>query len=268
MRVPLLDAIVQRSSELVVVLDPRGVITYASASAGPLLGYAPSDLLDVDGFEFMHPDEVGALRDLFHAALAEPGIGIPFEVRLRAADGRWVPFEMLASNLIQDDDVRGMVFQGRDISKRKAVERELWVVQQQFEAVFVHAPLGIMLIDLDGVILDANDAACVLCGCTRHEVIGQAALDHAHPDDRSSVLEGTTEQLGGSNPTVEFRLVRTDGSVAWVASKAALVDPGIDDDPYVVVIWTDITEHRELEQRFARPAADRTRESYRTVAHS
>jgi len=70
-------AIVQHSSELVVVLDQHGTMTYVSPSALPLLGYAPETVEGRNAFEVLHPDEVQTLARTFYLAQAEPGVGSP-----------------------------------------------------------------------------------------------------------------------------------------------------------------------------------------------
>jgi diguanylate cyclase (GGDEF)-like protein len=108
---------------------------------------------------------------------------VPFEVPLRTADGRWVTFELLASNMLYDPDVRGMVFHGRDVTERKRMEQALSAAHQQFQAVYEHAPLSITLLDLDGMILDVNYSGCAMLGRTRADLVGTSARDVVHPDD-------------------------------------------------------------------------------------
>src|SRR5207244_7561078 len=47
------------------------------------------------------------------------------ECSLRHRDGRWLQFEILHSNLLQDEHVRGIVLNSRDVSERKAFEEQL-----------------------------------------------------------------------------------------------------------------------------------------------
>jgi PAS domain S-box-containing protein len=79
--VKVFRAIVQHSSELVVVVDEAGVLQYVSPSARPLLGYRPEDVEGSSVFDVVHPDELEVLHKRFEDALETPGIGVPFEVR-------------------------------------------------------------------------------------------------------------------------------------------------------------------------------------------
>jgi diguanylate cyclase (GGDEF)-like protein/PAS domain S-box-containing protein len=247
--VKVFRAIIQHSSELVVIVDETGVLQYVSPSAQPLLGYRPEDVEGSSAFDLVHPDELEVLHKRFEDALETPGIGVPFELLLRAADGRWVTYELLASNMFHDPDVRGMVFHGRDVSERKRMAQALHAAHQQFQAVYEHAPFSITLLDFDGRILDINYSGCALLGRTRTELLGTSAREVVHPDDFEHVADAFRRQLSGAETSVEFRLLRPDGTQVWVLSRASLIDTGGETDPYLVTIQTDITDRRLLEQR-------------------
>ena len=134
------------------------------------------------------------------------------------------------------------------------MEQALRVAEEQFRAVFEHAPFSVSMVDLDGNIIDINYAGCAMLGRTRQELTGTPAQDVVHPDDLDRAIEVASRQLSGNTTSSEFRLVCADGSTMWVMSSAALVDPGGDEEPYVVSIQADITERRTLEARLAHEA--------------
>ena len=47
------------------------------------------------------------------------------ELRLCTHDGRTRSVEAVCQNLLDDPDVRGLVWNGRDVTERKALENEL-----------------------------------------------------------------------------------------------------------------------------------------------
>ena len=54
-----------------------------------------------------------------------PGLVRTIELRLRTHDGRTRSVEAVCQNLLDDPDVRGLVWNGRDVTERKALENEL-----------------------------------------------------------------------------------------------------------------------------------------------
>jgi diguanylate cyclase (GGDEF)-like protein/PAS domain S-box-containing protein len=124
-------ALVENSSDVVLVVDVDGIIREASPSVAHTLGHAPGTLIGRALSELVAPDD----RELVYADFAQitdastiagrPRPSAPCEWRVMHADGamRWL--EVLCTNLVHDPAVRGVVINGRDVSERKALEIEL-----------------------------------------------------------------------------------------------------------------------------------------------
>ena len=118
-------SLVQRASDLTVVTDESGVIGYVSPAAEALLGYRPEDLL---GLPLLNQVEADQRADVARAMvlLAEhPGLVHTIELRLRTRDGRVRLVEAVCQNLAEDPDVGGLLWNGRDVTDRRAFEDEL-----------------------------------------------------------------------------------------------------------------------------------------------
>jgi PAS domain S-box-containing protein len=137
----------------------------------------------------------------------------------------------------------------RDSARRAQREREL---EDRFRAVYQNAIDGIILMDDDLRIVDANPAACRLLGHSREQVIGARSIDFMPAEER-----GAADQMG------EFRsvgvvagegpLVRGDGTIRRAEFGAvANVSPGIH-----LSIFRDIEDRKRAEesQRFLDEAA-------------
>jgi PAS domain S-box-containing protein len=112
-------SLVQHLSDMVLVLDEDGVISYISPSACTFIGVNAEDMIGQrPPFEVMWPDDVGLLADLFQRLRAHDRGTETITTRLRRHDGeyRWV--EMIAVNQLDDPSVRGIVTNSRDITDR------------------------------------------------------------------------------------------------------------------------------------------------------
>ncbi|HQY32219.1 MAG TPA: PAS domain S-box protein, partial [Thermomicrobiales bacterium] len=120
-------SLVQQASDMTVVLDRTGRVTYCSPAIERILGYQPQDLIDGLPPEFVHPADRNRLRRAFLQLLRHYGTGQPIEVRLLHRDGtiRWI--EATPTNLLTDVSVRGIVVNCRDVTERRAAERNLWL---------------------------------------------------------------------------------------------------------------------------------------------
>jgi diguanylate cyclase (GGDEF)-like protein/PAS domain S-box-containing protein len=182
-------SLVQRSSDLITVVGPDATITYQSPSSERVLGYTPEELV---GTRFdrlvVQGDADRLLRVLADGSAYARRDGEVIECVLRHRDGGERQFEIMHTNLLDDEHVGGIVLNARDISERKAFEDQL--AHQAFHdpvtnlpnrALFVervrHAigrarreqgELGVMFLDIDDFKTindslghDAGDAALI-----------------------------------------------------------------------------------------------------------
>ncbi|WP_217912772.1 putative bifunctional diguanylate cyclase/phosphodiesterase [Miltoncostaea marina] len=116
-------ALVQHAADIIVVLDAGLRITYASPSAARALGDDPVGWPPERWLERAMPDDPGALLAYLRAAAGAPaptGFLCAFQV-----GGATKRLELLATDLLGDPDVRGLVVNARDVTEREALERRL-----------------------------------------------------------------------------------------------------------------------------------------------
>ena len=118
-------SLVQHSSDLITVLDETGLVVYQSPSIERVLGYLPEDLVGTRFERLLQPGEEGRLPHV----LADPATHATgtetLECGLRHADGGVRQFEVLYTDLLDDENVHGVVLNSRDVSERKAFEEQL-----------------------------------------------------------------------------------------------------------------------------------------------
>jgi diguanylate cyclase (GGDEF)-like protein/PAS domain S-box-containing protein len=120
-------ALVEQSSEILVVLDADGHVTDVTAAAlNRTLGRDPQEILGRPIQELIDAPD----RDRATAALqrlrAEPDGPRPaFEVAVRHHDGSTVHLEAVGDNLLATPAVGGLVLTLRDVTERRSMEDEL-----------------------------------------------------------------------------------------------------------------------------------------------
>ncbi len=105
----LFRALVENGSDLVWMTDAEGRITYASPSVVRVLGHALPGMVGAGFRHFVAPDDLPQAVDAFRQALARPGQAVPWEGRLRHAEGGFRVVAALATNHLDTADVRGIV---------------------------------------------------------------------------------------------------------------------------------------------------------------
>jgi len=82
-------ALVQNSSDMILVMDPEGIISYISPSVERVLGYVPEAMMGTNGFAYVHPGDAARVQRFFAEFLSQPGTSQPIELRLQHRDGSW-----------------------------------------------------------------------------------------------------------------------------------------------------------------------------------
>ncbi len=120
------SSLVARSSDLITVVSADGTVLYQSPSIERVLGYRADDVIGSRFDELLPDRERGALLTVLSRGVAGGRSGPEvIECSLRHRDGRWLQFEVLHTNLLDDEHVRGIVLNSRDVSERRAFEEQL-----------------------------------------------------------------------------------------------------------------------------------------------
>jgi diguanylate cyclase (GGDEF)-like protein/PAS domain S-box-containing protein len=118
-------SLVQHSSDVIIVTRADGTVRFVSPSATRVLGYDPAEMLRHTVYELLHPDDRERAATFFKSAAQAPGVAGPVEWRFRQPDGSWLNAEILATNLLRDPTVKGVVLNTRDVSERRRLEEQL-----------------------------------------------------------------------------------------------------------------------------------------------
>jgi PAS domain S-box-containing protein len=85
------------------------------------------------------------------------------------------------------------------------------------EAAFQHAPLGILVRDHEGRVVDANPQFCELLGYSRDEILAMPFIDFPPPEDALKSWESYQDLIKGLTKTARFerRYIHKNGSTVY-----------------------------------------------------
>jgi two-component system cell cycle sensor histidine kinase/response regulator CckA len=118
-------AVIENAFDITAITDGDGVIRYVSPSVERILGYAPQELEGSRFLAFVHPDDASDLEEDFGRAASQPRQVQLQESRARHKDGTWRLMDLVCLNQLDNPAVRGMVFNARDVTTRRALETRL-----------------------------------------------------------------------------------------------------------------------------------------------
>jgi two-component system sensor histidine kinase UhpB len=119
------QAMIENSSDGIVLMTADGTITYASPGATRLSGFAIEQGSSLNRFDLIHPDDLEQLTNEWSTLLQQPGSTSTGVYRVRYKDGSWHWVERVLHNLLSDPSVGAIVSNYRDISERKQAEDAL-----------------------------------------------------------------------------------------------------------------------------------------------
>jgi PAS domain S-box-containing protein len=145
-------ALIEKSSDAIVLLDPQGHALYASPATAQLLGFGLEELVGRDFKALVHPDDAQGVADGWSSLHETPGGHASSDVRLRHKDGTWRLVQGTATNLLDDPAVGAVVCNCHDVTAQRALEEQVRRAQQ-WEAIGLLA---------GGIAHDFNNLLCVI----------------------------------------------------------------------------------------------------------
>jgi PAS domain S-box-containing protein len=126
-------SLAEHSSDFMCVYGETGEIMYLSPSTARFSGFGVGASFATPGI--VHPDDIGLVAEVFGPLRAGPcgATSQPFEVRIRDAEGEYRWLEMIATNLLDDPVVGGIVVNARDTTERRQARDELQRINESLE---------------------------------------------------------------------------------------------------------------------------------------
>jgi PAS domain S-box-containing protein len=240
------------------IFDPvLGETTYVSPQLTSMLGYTIEDWRTIDRWlQTVHPGDRDRMREF---AAATIGAGEPFDVeyRILRRDGtvRWVRGQGVV--LTRDASGRANEYQGilLDVTSTRHAQGERSQASALYRSLVEKIPAAIYIERANS---SPDDIHLVYLSPQIEAIFGRSAddllADHGHfgrmlhPDDRERVLAADDHCGRTGEPfDAEFRIVRPDGTIAWVHSRATLMR----DEEGMPLFWhgvaLDITAQRDAE---------------------
>lgn len=248
-------ALVQEGSDLIAILDREGNYLFASDSRRMKLGIPPEDFIGKNAFDFIHPDDAPSVREQFAELETVRQINPkPFRFRDGANQWRWIV--TVATNLLDDPAVQGIVANSRDITRSVQQEQELMLTNERYRLAALATNDAIYDWDIQTETIMWGEGIFSLFG---HAWSGQEAkldawIQCIHPEDRSAILKDldkTTRDPGKNQWRKEYRMAKANGSYSHVLERGYIIRDTNGQAMRMIGALSDMTEtvERETEQR-------------------
>ena len=170
--------VAERSSDIILLTDLTGRVTYVSPSVRRILGYDPAEITGHTEEDFIHPDDHGLMQEAIPQSRAG-SLEKEVTVRFRKKDGNYAVIEFFGAPIVQEGQATGIQVIGRNITDRTRVESELRDTSRRLADIIDFFPDPTMVIDLDGNVVAWNHAMEELTGIPAGSILGRGNYAYA-----------------------------------------------------------------------------------------
>jgi PAS domain S-box-containing protein len=240
--------VVESQTEIICRFRPDGTITFVNKTYRDFFNKEESELLGRKLFQHVPEKERHVLNNHLKSLTREDPTGkIEHEIMI---DGkmRWLEWNNKAifdikGNLVEYQSV------GRDVTDNKTTETQLKEKESKYRALFERNNDGILLIKLDGTIIEANHKACFMFDYNKEELIGMNMEKLVHPEEVPDSKHKIEKLLDGSSHEIYERtfLTKNENKIFTEMNVALVYNP--DGQPnHIQIIARDISTRKRQEE--------------------
>jgi PAS domain S-box-containing protein len=206
----------ENSSDIILIVDKKGTITYASTSVERFVGFKKEELIGRKGFDFIATGDLPrAIRDFAKAILIKE-TNIPNSFHVRHKDGSVRILEGLGRNLLDDPVIAGFIMNVRDVTEQKKIEEALKESEKKHRVLVEGMHDGLMQVDNDDRILFVNDQLCRMFGYTAQELLGKTSYKIFFSEsDQKIIKRYNNRRLRKLSDRYEMQMKKKSGKFMW-----------------------------------------------------
>jgi PAS domain S-box-containing protein len=213
-------SILENMEEGYYEVDIAGNFTFFNNSMCKILGYSRNELMGMNNRQIMDQKNAKKTYETFNRVYTSKKFDKGTDWKIIRKDGTIRTVEVSIS-LMKDKEGLPMGFRGvaRDITEEKLAEKALQEQAMRNDVILKTAMDGFCIHDLEGNILEANDAVSQIYGYSREEIIGRSIFDFdtRSPqeiwDVRDKILKNGYAHFETKHRCKDGRIIDTEVSV-------------------------------------------------------
>lgn len=239
--------LVERARDIIFTLTAQGIITSLNPAFGRITGWKPDEWIGKHFLDLVQPDDAVAAREIFSRTLRGAKT-LPFELRILSAAKEYVVGEFTVTLRSLQGAKQELLGIGCDVTERKRAEAKL-----REQAVLIDmVPNAIVVRDLNDRITLWNAGAELLYGWASGEVLGKLPAEVAYKENAEGYGVAKKVLFESGQWQGKLQQVTKSGKPITVESRWMLVRNEAGEPDAILVVNTDITEKKKLEQQFLR----------------
>ncbi len=252
-----LRSITDAANDAILMMDPRGAISYWNPAAERILGYTAKEALGRNLHELLAPERYRADQRAAFSKFVRTGtgnaVGRTLELIARRRDGREIPVSLSLSGVWLHEawHAVGIV---SDITERKQAEERLRDALQRLELATAAGGIGTWTWTFDGDKLEWDDRLQEWYGVPDEVRDAGVSVEfwrsRVHPDDRNRVESELNEsRRHGAASEDTYRVVLPDGQLRYLHSAWTFQRDRSGNLVRAIGVKQDITSQHILEEK-------------------
>ncbi|PJZ43978.1 PAS domain S-box protein [Leptospira brenneri] len=130
-------ALVENGVDVIAILTEKGQTKYVSPSITKVLGYSESELVDINIFDILHPDDITKKKARLEEVVSVPvGNSLSsYNFRVKHQNGTWRWMESTITNLMEDESIQGIVDNFHDVTERVVQVTAIQTQNEKLKAI-------------------------------------------------------------------------------------------------------------------------------------
>ncbi|MGA2294805.1 MAG: EAL domain-containing protein [Acidimicrobiales bacterium] len=165
----VLEAVGRRSSDIMVVVDRNGAVTYANPTALDIFGINYQEGVGTSSFNYLHPEDLPRVTARFAELLESPGASFTDSIRTVTENGQVRELEIISTNFLDKAGVSGVVVNGRDVTERRNLTRALQTLTQGNQVLVRATEESLLISELCQTIVASGAYSLAWVGYLEHD---------------------------------------------------------------------------------------------------
>jgi len=234
--------------------DIDGNVTYTNKMTLRTLGYTQRNLHRINILDSIAPDEIDMMKSSMNKLINAQHIAVEpalEDYTFLRADGSKIPLTTHLNSILDDTGqvvgFRGILF---NINNRQFYNADLQMSKERLRFIFDAISDGIIITDLEGKVVEVNNATLQKAGYTRkQEIIGQNAFEFIAQKDQQRFQQDILDTIAKRDvqDRVEYTLWAVDGKKFDAEISAALLRDSEGNPTGFIGVIRDVTSRKKIE---------------------
>jgi len=231
--------------DIVYIHDLNGMMLYVNRPGLELTRFTVADVLGgLSIYDLVAPEFI----DLIEARMESPGAvsRTPYSSEIYAKDGERIPIEIATRIVRTDGRIDAILGIARDLRLVRRLETEIRRSNVYIDTIVATVPVGIILTDGQGVVLEANPAAVAMLGAPDAHALTGAHFHRVFEDDPAAVRDLLIDVLAKGH---ERRLCFTQSTTFGASLRCDLIIASLHEESggvdSLLVLMTDLGGNRD-----------------------